>query len=239
MDGVGMTPLKIFIGYDSREPIAYHVLAHSIMSRASIPVSITPLMQPALRQAGLYTRERNPLESTAFSFTRFLVPYLSDYQGISIFMDCDMLCLADVADLRYLAIHSSSAVSVCQHDYTPKDSTKFLGQPQTAYPRKNWSSLMVFNNGLCDALVPAYVNAASGLELHRFHWAGENIGALPLTWNWLVGEYPANDQAQNMHWTNGGPWFPEYAEVDHARLWWLEHADMTGTANYAALALAG
>lgn len=233
--------LRVFIGYDSREPIAYHVLAHSILRRASIPVSIAPV---ALSQLGrLYTRDRGPLESTEFSLSRFLVPYLSGYIGQSVFMDCDMLCLADIADLlRDVEEQPFKSLWVCPHDYTPRSGPKFLGQPQTPYPRKNWSSLMVFDNWSCRALTPEYVNTASGLDLHRLTWMpDERIGRLNLTWNWLVeeyiydptSEYPwaaplgegvlvSKDQPKILHYTRGGPWFQETRDCDHAEDWFRE-----------------
>lgn len=208
-------PLRVFIGYDSKEPVAYHVLAHSILTRTSYPVSIIPLRQDTLRQAGVYTRERGPTESTEFSLTRFLVPYLSGYEGYSVFMDSDMLCRVDIAELyapiAMQIVGDGKSLLCCQHDYTPRETVKFLGNPQTSYPRKNWSSLMVFANDQCKALTPEYVNTASGLDLHRFKWLDdEQIGALPLTWNWLVGEYPENPDAKILHWTLGGPWFGRY-----------------------------
>ena len=234
-------PLRIFIGYDSREPVAYHVLCHSILSRSTIPVAITPLKREHLSR--VYTRQQGPTESTEFSLTRFLVPYLCDFKGSAIFMDCDMLCLCDVAELfAYLVANPSKAVQVVQHSYIPKDDTKFLGQQQTVYPRKNWSSMMLFNNALCTRLRPDYVNTAQGLELHRFYWLRDQqlyatgkrnvpgdtdelnyIGALPLEYNWLVGEYSANTNARILHYTNGGPWFVEdYGSVDHAEDWLKE-----------------
>lgn len=218
-------PLRIFIGYDSREPVAYHVLAHSILRRSSVPVAIAPMALNLLN--GIYSRQRGPTESTEFSLTRFLVPYLSGYQGISLFMDSDMLCLADVAELcepfGYRRYAAEWAVKVCRHEYTPKTATKFLGQPQTAYPRKNWSSFMVFNNVRCQPLSPEYVNRASGLELHRFQWTADNlIASLPLEWNWLVGEYDPNPQAKILHYTLGGPWFEPTRSCDHADLWFQE-----------------
>jgi lipopolysaccharide biosynthesis glycosyltransferase len=173
---------------------------------------------------GVYTRERGQLESTEFSMTRFLTPYLSGYEGISIFMDCDFLCRADIADLLiYPLAHPSKAVHVCQHDYTPSTKLKFLYQPQTMYPRKNWSSLMVFNNAECRMLTPDYVNMATGLELHRFNWLkDEQIGALPLEFNWLVSEYSPTEKAKMLHFTNGGPWFEQYMNTDNALDWTTE-----------------
>lgn len=233
-------PLRVFIGYDSKEPAAYHVLAHSILARATFPVSITPLVQGALRKQGIYTRERGPTESTEFSLTRFLVPYLSHWEGYSVFMDSDMLCRVDIGELWPVILEqlfwgegnypkrarmpfSEKALLCCQHDYTPTEGRKFLGNPQTIYPRKNWSSVMVFANDRCRRLTPAYVNRASGLELHRFQWLkDEEIASLPLEWNWLVGEYQANSAAKILHWTLGGPWFPGYSLGYHAGEWFAE-----------------
>ncbi|MGE0876720.1 MAG: glycosyltransferase [Burkholderiales bacterium] len=211
--------LQVFIGYDPKETVAYHVLSHSILRRASIPVSIAPVMQSQLQ--GIYTRGRGPTESTEFSLTRFLVPALSGYRGWSLFMDCDMLCRADVAELAgYMERSADKAVLVCQHDYMPKTERKFLGQVQTKYPRKNWSSLMLFNNARCEALTTGYVNTASGLDLHRFHWTDDAaIGSLPLEWNWLVGEYQKNPAAKIAHFTLGGPYFDDYRDCDYADEW--------------------
>jgi hypothetical protein len=179
-------------------------------------------MQSQLK--GVYTRPRGPTESTEFSLTRFLVPHLSGHRGWSLFMDCDMLCRADIAELAaYVERAADKAVLVCQHDYVPKTERKFLGQVQTKYPRKNWSSLMLFNNEHCRALAPSYVNSASGLELHRFAWTEDaRIGELPLEWNWLVGEYAHNPAAKIVHYTLGGPYFDDYRSCDYAEEWFAE-----------------
>jgi hypothetical protein len=226
-------PLKVFIGYDPKEPIAFAVAMHSLLQHASKPLTIVPLVQSQLRSAGLYTRERNPLESTEFSFTRFLVPHLSGYKGLSLFVDCDVLFQADVFDLLlYPLVDPGKAVYVCQHDYTPKNGAKFLGQPQTAYPRKNWSSVMLFDNARCGVLGPDYVNSASGLALHRLHWViDREIGALPLEWNVLADEEGQSPRSpQLVHYTRGGPWFPEYANCQFAERWLQALAEMHGQA---------
>ena len=212
--------LNVYIGYDPREAVAFYTLAHSILERSSIPVSIVPLMR---RQLGkLYWRVRGPTESTDFSMTRFLVPALSGYRGWSLYMDCDMLCRTDIAQLLSL-MESEKAVLVCKHDYVPSTERKFLNQLQTRYPRKNWSSLMLFNNALCTALTADYVNTASGLDLHRFAWTDDRlIGELPLEWNWLVGEYPYNGGAKIVHFTLGGPYFEAYRKCDYAEEWFAE-----------------
>jgi hypothetical protein len=218
--------LHIYIGYDPKESVAFYTLAHSILRRSSIPVSIAPVMQSQLR--GIYTRPRGPTESTEFSLTRFLVPALAGFRGWSMFMDCDMLCRVDIAQLAAeIERQADKAVLVCKHDYVPKTARKFLDQVQTKYPRKNWSSLMLFNNERCRALTPDYVNTASGLELHRFAWTEDRlIGELELEWNWLVGEYDYNPRARIVHYTLGGPYFDEYRDCDYAAEWAAEFESM-------------
>ena len=226
-----MIVFQLFIGYDPKEAVAYHTLAHSILRRSSIPVTIAPLMRSQLQ--GLYTRQRGPTESTEFSLTRFLVPFQSQYRGWSLFMDCDMLCRADIGELAaYTERAMDKTVLVCKHDYVPKTERKFLNQVQTRYPRKNWSSLMLFNNARCAALSPQYVNGATGLELHRFAWTDDAlIGELPLEWNWLVGEYQHISRAKIVHYTLGGPWFDEYRDCDYAEEWLEENRRMNFAAN--------
>jgi hypothetical protein len=214
-----MTPLRIFIGYDSREPIALSVAAHSISRRASGPVTFIPLALPHLK--GIYTREPNG--TTEFSLTRFLVPYLSGYEGVSIFMDCDFLVKCDIYEVLE-HIDLASDVSVCQHDYTPREGLKATGV-QTIYARKNWSSFMVFLNDRCTTLTPDYVNTATPADLHRMVWAN-GVGVLPLDFNWLVGEYDANPDARILHYTLGTPCFSDYKACDHSADWWAEYAHM-------------
>ena len=212
--------IPVFIGYDPREAVACSVLAHSIHTRASEPVSIAPLMLSQLK--GVLTRERHPLQSTDFSFSRFLTPYLSGHAdgGWSLFMDCDMLMLEDIASLWALR-DEHYAVMVVKHDHVPRETTKFLGEPQTKYEKKNWSSVMLFNNARCKALTPEYVNSATGLELHQFKWLNDDalIGALPERWNHLVGYNAPRADAALVHYTLGGPYFPDYANCEYAGAW--------------------
>ena len=210
--------IKVFIGYDAREAAAFSVLSYSIHARSSRPVSITPLILTELK--GVLTRERHPMQSTDFSFSRFLTPYLSDYDGWSIFMDCDMLVLDDIVRL-YEMRDDRYAVMVVKHDHVPKESTKFLGEPQTPYQKKNWSSMMLFNNSRCRALTPEYVNTASGLELHQFKWLSDDgqIGAIPGYWNHLVGYDPPRKDVSLVHHTLGGPYFNEYSDCEYAEEW--------------------
>ena len=201
--------INVFIGYDSKEKIAHHILSESILRHSTKPVAITPIYLPNIKDD--FVRERNSLSSTEFSFSRFIIPHLMNYQGWALFMDCDMLMMADIAELWRLR-DDKYAVQVCKHDYTPKDETKFLGQVQTKYPKKNWSSFMLMNCKKCTTLTPEYVNKASGLELHQFKWLEneELIGSLPLEWNWLVGEYPYKKEVKSVHYTDGGPYFEDY-----------------------------
>jgi hypothetical protein len=213
-----MDMLDIYIGFDSNEVVAYHTLCQSILAKSSRPVRFTPINLSNLK--GVFNRERNKLQSTEFSFSRFLVPYLSGYTGWSLFMDCDMLARADIAELFALADDKYS-VMVCKHDYVPRDEVKFLGNVQTKYEKKNWSSVILFNNAKCKALTPDYVNSATGLELHQFKWLGDDnkIGSLPLEWNWLIGEYSYSDKAKICHFTLGGPYFKNYEKTDYADEW--------------------
>ena len=224
-----MSPdFSIWIGYDSRESIAWHVCAHSIMRRASRPVRIAPIM---LRQLdGLYSRQ-DPEASTEFSLSRFLTPHLAG-GGVSLFVDCDFVFMADVWELYELAATNIHEDVLCvQHDYTPAARVKMDGQVQAAYPRKNWSSLMLFNGHRAAVrnLTPLKVAALAPADLHRMTWA-QNVGHVPRAWNWLIGEQPVVplDEVKALHFTNGGPWFQEYANCDYSEVWVRELDDMLG-----------
>ena len=220
--------INIFIGYDSKERVAYNVLSHSIIQNSTKPVAITPIALNNLKDD--FVRERNALSSTEFSFSRFMIPHLMNYQGWALFMDCDMLMFEDISKL-WLMRDDSKAIQVCKHDYTPKESKKFLGQVQTKYEKKNWSSFMLMNCKKCTTLTPDYVNKASGLELHQFKWLeGDHlIGDLPLEWNWLVGEYEYKEDVNNIHYTKGGPWFEEYAKCDYSQDWFKNLEESNGS----------
>ena len=210
--------INVFIGYDSAERVAVSVLAHSINAHASEPVAITPVMLSQLR--GVFDRPRNELQSTEFSFSRFLTPWMAGFEGWAVFMDCDMLVREDIANLWKLR-DDRYAVQVVKHVHVPKEEKKFLGQVQTKYEKKNWSSVMLMNCAKCKALTPEYVNRASGLELHQFKWLGDDalIGALPARWNHLVGYDAPDPNAALVHYTIGGPWFPEYAGCEFSDEW--------------------
>jgi lipopolysaccharide biosynthesis glycosyltransferase len=210
--------IRVFVGYDEREAVAFGVLSYSIQRRSSEPVTIAPVKLEQLKS--VYQRERNPLQSTDFSFSRFLTPWLCDYQGWAIFMDCDMLVLDDIAKL-WAQRDDRYAVQVVQHVHVPKEETKFLGAVQTKYQKKNWSSVMLMNCARCTALTPQYVNTATGLELHQFKWLAtdELIGPLPRQWNHLVGYDAPRRDASLVHYTIGGPYFDEYRDCEYAQEW--------------------
>ena len=214
--------IKVFIGYDPAESVAWHTMAESIYRQSTRPVAIIPLNLENLK--GIYTRPRDPRQSNEFSFSRFLVPYLCDYQGIAIFFDCDMLLRTDISEiLNVFTLQPGKAVYVVKHEYEPKSGLKYLNNIQYKYPRKNWSSAVVWDCGHPSnkTVDSAYVNNAEAHELHRFMWLkDEEIGDLDVRWNWLVGEYtePPSD-VKNIHWTLGGPYFNEYKNVDFASEW--------------------
>jgi len=215
--------LKIFIGFDKVETAAFHALSQSILANAKRPVSITPIVLDQLKY--VYHRPRDPKQSNEFSFTRFLVPYLCDYQGYALFMDCDMMLRTDINEIME-NVNPNDAVTCVQHDHRPVEDTKYLGAKQYTYPRKNWSSVMVFNCGKCRELTPSYVNEATAAELHQMAWAHDKIGALPKEWNHLVGYDAPNADAKIVHYTIGGPWFDEYAGAEFEDEWFGYCKDM-------------
>lgn len=217
--------INVFVGFDPRETVAFSVLSHSIHSRASEPVTVAPLMLSQLK--GVFTRPRDPLQSTDFSFTRFLTPYLAGYEGWALFMDCDMIMLDDIAKLWALR-DDRYAVMCIKHEHHAKETTKFLNEPQTKYQKKNWSSVMLFNCAKCTALTPEYVNTASGLELHQFKWleSEDLIGDLPKRWNHLVGVDEPNRDVSLVHHTLGGPYFTELHGCEYTDEWFAEREAM-------------
>ncbi len=194
--------IRVFIGYDSAEDVAFSVLAHSIHARASMPVATAPVMLSQLKP--VFERSHNSLQSTEFSFSRFLTPYLAGYEGWALFMDCDMLMLDDIAELWKLR-DERYAVQVVKHVHVPKEDVKFLGHTQTKYEKKNWS-----------------------FELHQFKWLASEalIGELPSRWNHLSEYDPPRPDAALVHFTIGGPWFPEYRASEYAGQWFLEREAM-------------
>jgi hypothetical protein len=212
--------MEIWIGYDPREAIAFHTCVNSIIRHASKPVTIHPL---ALNNIPGY-EEKHTDGSNQFIYSRFLVPWLMSWKGTAIFMDGDMVVTDDIHKITQ-NIGGNQPVHVVKHDYTPKDTTKYLGAKQTAYPRKNWSSVIVWN---CDhfanrKLTPEFIQEATGEYLHRFQWLkDEQIGELDPAWNWLSQEFGPKPDAKLIHWTCGTPCFHEYATSEMSNIWHKE-----------------
>jgi hypothetical protein len=217
--------IKIFIGYDPVETVAWHVMAESILRRSSKPVAIIPVNIRNFKD--FFTRSRDPKQSNEFSFTRFLVPYLANYKGYALFFDCDMMLRTDIFEIfDAVKKYPDKAVYVVKHNYEPRDDVKYLNSVQYKYPRKNWSSVMLWDcsHPKNKSLTAEFVNQASGIDLHRFTWlSDDDIGELDVKWNWLVGEYAEPPQdVKNVHWTVGGPYFKEYDKADFAEEWFRE-----------------
>lgn len=216
-----MKTIPIFVGYDPREAVAYHTCANSIIRQASRPVAIIPL---ALTLFEDYT-ETHTDGSNQFIYSRFLVPHLMDYAGWAIFIDGDMIVRDDIVKLWQLQdpMHD---VMVVKHNYKTRMPVKYLGAKNEDYPRKNWSSVILWN---CNSesnkqLTPEFVQQATGAELHRFTWLDDqHVGALPVEWNWLPDEYGPNHDAKLLHYTLGTPCFHEFATTPQGEEWHLEH----------------
>jgi hypothetical protein len=207
--------LRLFVGYDEREAAAYHVFCQSVIEHSSIPVSFIPLHKKVL---GAFDFQRDG--TNAFTFSRYLVPYLCDFRGWAIFCDGDMAITADIADLWEERLHHTfnKAVVLVKHDYQSRHSRKYVGSALESdnvnYPRKNWSSVMLWNCSHAANLVlaPSFVADKDPSYLHRFYWLKDDqIGELPSTWNYLVGE-EAPASARLFHYTLGVPGFKYYAD---------------------------
>lgn len=209
------------VGFDQREAIAYHSFCQSVLEKASLPVQFLPLAEKSL--AGY--REVHSDGSNKFIYSRFLTPYLNGFEGWAIFADGDMICQADIKELWNLR-DDAKAVQVVQHDYQTKSATKYLGNKNENYPRKNWSSLILWNCGhpAHRPLTPEFVQRQSGAYLHRFSWLNDDqIGELPKVWNWLAIEYEDNPAAKLIHYTLGTPCFKDYANSSMSELWHAAH----------------
>jgi lipopolysaccharide biosynthesis glycosyltransferase len=216
-----MKPIPVFVGYDPREAIAYHVCANSIIRNASAPVAIIPVA------LNLFTdyKETHGDNSNHFVYTRFLVPYLMDFRGRAIFIDGDMVVRGDIIEL-YESLKTAHDVAVVKHDYKTRMPVKYMGAPNEDYPRKNWSSVIVWD---CQSypnrrLTPDFVQKQPGSFLHRFSWIDDDrIQALPKEWNWLPDELGENTEAKLLHYTLGTPCFHEFADTTQAEEWHSEH----------------
>ena len=210
--------IKLIIGFDQRESIAYHTFAQSILEKCSEPVMFIPLAMNTLKGF----KDKHKDKSNDFIYSRFLTPYLCNFKGWAIFADGDMICQADIKELWDLT-DESKALQVVKHDYKTKAQKKYLGNVNEDYPKKNWSSLILWNcsHPKHKILTPEFIASQTGKYLHRFSWLDENeIGELPKEWNWLAIEYPENKNAKLIHYTLGTPCFKEYKESDMADIWY-------------------
>ncbi len=213
--------IPIFIGYDPREAIAYHVCTNSIIRQSSQPVSITPLALNVLKGY----EEKHTDGSNHFIYSRFLVPHLMNYQGWAIFIDGDMLLRDDIVKL-WEQRDEEKAVMVVKHNYKTRMTTKYLGAKNEDYPCKNWSSVILWNcaHNKNKILTPEFIQNATGAQLHRFTWLDEptEVGQLPIEWNWLPDEFGANPNAKLLHYTLGTPSFHEFATTPMGDEWHRE-----------------
>ena len=210
--------LKVVVGFDQRESIAYHTFTQSIIEKCSMPLIIMPLAMNTLKGY----KETHIDKSNDFIYSRFLTPYLNNFKGWAIFADGDMICQVDIKELWDL-MDQSKALQVVKHDYKTKAKKKYLGNVNEDYPKKNWSSLILWNcsHPKHKILTPEFIASQTGKYLHRFSWLDENeIGELPKEWNWLAIEYPENKNAKLIHYTLGTPCFKEYKESDMADIWY-------------------
>lgn len=226
---------SIWIGFDPREADAFAVCRHSINRHLIAPIPVRGVVLTDLRTGGLYTRPTGHRDgrlwdeisqapmATEFACSRFLVPRLAK-SGWALFMDCDMLVRADLQKLFDLA-DPTKAVMVVQHDHRPRETVKMDGQAQTLYARKNWSSVILWNvdHPANQALTTELINTVPGRDLHRFCWLDDaEIGALEVKWNWLVGHSDPEVNPSIVHFTDGIPTMPGYADCDYADEWRAE-----------------
>ena len=215
-----------YIGYDSKEDIAYRVCKQSLINKTKIELDIKSLKLYELIAKNYYTRAIDPLASTEFTYSRFLIPALMNYKGWAVFCDCDFLFFEDISSL-FDSIEGDKAVYCVKHEYHPKEKHKMDGQKQTIYPRKNWSSLIVFNcsHPSNKKLTLDLVNSESGSYLHQFKWLKDDeIGSIDERWNWLEGWTSKHNDKKPfaVHYTRGGPWFDEWQDVEFANEWIVE-----------------
>jgi lipopolysaccharide biosynthesis glycosyltransferase len=212
-----LNKVNLIVGFDQREAIAYHVFCQTVIDLATIPVQFLPLAENTLNQ----DKEVHADGSNQFIYSRFLTPYLMNFSGWAIYADGDMVCQADISELWSLR-DESKAVQVVKHDYKTKSLKKYLGNINEDYPRKNWSSLILWNCSHPEnsILTPDFIQGQPGSYLHRFSWLKDDlIGELETEWNWLAIEYPENPNAKIIHYTLGTPCFKDYANESMSDAW--------------------
>ena len=212
---IATSAIRLFTGFDQREAVGWHAFTQSVIEKASAPVAITPLVMDNQRDG-----------SNAFTYSRFLVPWMCNFEGWAIFVDgVDMICVGDIAELAAYRPFGE-AVKVVKHDYKTRNPKKYRGtvmeKDNHDYPRKNWSSVIIWDcaHFMNRCLTPEYVAESDGSFLHRFGWLPvDRIGTLPFEWNWLVDEYGANTKAKLLHFTAGIPAIPAHRDAPHAQMW--------------------
>lgn len=215
---MAINKIILVVGFDQREAVAYHNFCQSVLEKASVPVQFVPLVNNAL----YFYKESHIDGSNRFIYSRFLTPFICNFQGFAVFADGDMICNADIAELQKLFDHTK-AVQVVKHNYKTKRAVKYLNNKNENYPRKNWSSLVVFN---CEhpanrVLTPEFIQSHDGAFLHRFSWLDDaDIGELPHEWNYLAIEYESDPNAKLIHYTLGTPCFEEFKSTEMSEIWW-------------------
>ena len=210
--------INIYVGFDQKEAVAYHVFCQSLIDNSSLPLKISPM---ALKNLQKYD-EKHTDRSNDFVYSRFLIPFLNNFNGWALFADGDMICQSDIKELFDLR-DDRKAVMVVKHNYETKQEKKYLGNINENYPRKNWSSVILWNcnHSKHKILTPTFVSEQTGKFLHRFSWLEDkDIGELPLEWNWLAIEYEDNTNAKIIHYTLGTPCFSDYKNTAMAEIWY-------------------
>ena len=214
--------MRIFIGHDSKYPQATKVCRASMESYNS-KLNITYVDKQHLKKYGFYGREDLSTESTEFSFTRFYVPMLCNYEGIALFCDNDFLWKCDPLEVeKYLG---DNDIAVVKHKDYEALGIKMDGKENKSYPRKNWSSLIIYNCSKLKNLTKEYLDNASPADLHELKWANK-IGEIPRSYNHLVGVYKPHNKIKALHYTNGGPWFDKYKDAELSEEWWSTYESL-------------
>ena len=217
-----LNKITIVVGFDQREAIAYHTFCQSILEKSTIPVQFIPLAKNSLH----FYKEMQNDGSNSFIYSRFLTPYICDFKGFAVYADGDMICNTDISELTLL-FDRTKAVQLVKHDYKTKKLIKYFGNKNQDYPRKNWSSMVIFNcqHPANRILTPKFIQEKDGAFLHRFKWLDDkDIGELDITWNYLAIEFIPYPEAKLIHYTIGTPCLNEYKTTDMSDIWWATHS---------------
>lgn len=109
-------PVRIFVGAspDQLDLEAEIALEHSVRSRSSLPVELHWMRLSRDRASPFYSGAEHGQGHdtknwmTPFTGFRWLIPQLCDFTGRAIYMDYDMLVLADIAELWRLPLGRQS-----------------------------------------------------------------------------------------------------------------------------------